>query len=80
MKNLRKTFLHSYHLNKLKASVMGPFAGYDMPIEYKNLGISKETLACRKNAVLFDVSHMGQVRVHGKDSLEFMEKFLVGDV
>jgi len=36
---LSKTFLHSYHINKLKASVMGPFAGYDMPIEYKNLGI-----------------------------------------
>lgn len=56
---LSKTFLHPYHINKLKASVMGPFAGYDMPIEYKNLGIKQETLACRNDAVLFDVSHMG---------------------
>lgn len=39
MSQLRKTFLHSYHINKLKASVMGPFAGYDMPIEYAGLGI-----------------------------------------
>lgn len=59
MSQLRKTFLHSYHINKLKASVMGPFAGYDMPIEYSGLGIKQETLSCRKNAVLFDVSHMG---------------------
>ena len=38
---------------------MGPFAGYDMPIEYKNLGISKESLYCRTKASFFDVSHMG---------------------
>lgn len=46
---------------------MGPFAGYDMPIEYKDLGISKESLNCRKNVAFFDVSHMGQIRVYGKD-------------
>lgn len=79
MNNLKKTFLHSYHINKLKASIMGPFAGYDMPIEYKNLGISKETMACRQKAAFFDVSHMGQLRIFGKDRSEFMEKLLVGD-
>lgn len=80
MQNLKKTFLHSYHLSKLKASIMAPFAGYEMPIEYKGLGITKESLACRNGAGVFDVSHMGQVRVYGKDRIGFIEKFLVGDV
>lgn len=59
MNNLKKTFLYNYHINKLKASVMAPFAGYEMPIEYKDLGIKEESLACRKHAAVFDVSHMG---------------------
>ncbi len=80
MSKVKKTFLHSYHLTKLKASIMGPFANYDMPIEYKDLGISKESLNCRKNASIFEVSHMGQMRVYGKDRFAFLEKFLVGDV
>jgi aminomethyltransferase len=76
---LKKTFLHNYHLTKLNVSIMGPFAGYDMPIEYKNLGISIEALNCRQNASVFDVSHMGQVKVFGQDRTQFMEKFVVGD-
>lgn len=59
---------------------MAPFAGYDMPIEYKDLGIKSETLACRNYAVLFDVSHMGQLRILGKDRVEFVEKLIVGDI
>ena len=41
---------------------MVPFAGYEMPVQYK-LGVMKEHLWTRENAGLFDVSHMGQVRV-----------------
>jgi aminomethyltransferase len=62
MNALRKTALHSFHINKLKASPMAEFAGYDMPIQYKDYGIVKESELCRKFASLFDVSHMGQVR------------------
>ena len=51
--------MHGYHKTTLMASIMGPFAGYDMPIEYKDLGILKEALHCRHHAVAFDVSHMG---------------------
>lgn len=47
MINLKKTFLHPYHLTKLRASVMSGFAGYDMPIEYKDLGVKKESINCR---------------------------------
>ena len=62
MKALRKTALHSYHITKLHASPMAEFAGYDMPIQYKDYGIVKESEFCRKSASMFDVSHMGQVR------------------
>lgn len=40
----------------------GPFAGFDMPIQYP-LGLKAEHLHCRASASLFDVSHMGQIRV-----------------
>lgn len=57
---------------------MGEFAGYDMPIIYK--GIIDEHNNCRTNACIFDVSHMGQVRFYGKDSLSFLESLTVGDL
>jgi aminomethyltransferase len=42
---------------------MGPFAGWNMPIQYP-AGVMAEHLACRAGAGLFDVSHMGQVLLH----------------
>ena len=45
---------------------MVPFAGYEMPVQYK-LGVMKEHLHTRAKAGLFDVSHMGQVIVKGTD-------------
>jgi aminomethyltransferase len=47
------------------------FAGYWMPIQYK--GIIEEHLAVRKNVGLFDLSHMGEFEVRGKDSLAFLQ-------
>jgi len=61
LNSLSKTVLHNLHSQKLLAT-MAPFAGYDMPIQYKGYGIVKETEMCRKSAVIFDVAHMGQVR------------------
>lgn len=43
---------------------MVPFAGYDMPVQYA-MGVKKEHLHCRAQVGLFDVSHMGQVRLTG---------------
>jgi aminomethyltransferase len=49
---------------------MGGFAGYDMPIQYP-AGLKAEHLHCRAQAGLFDVSHMGQIRVTGpREGLE----------
>lgn len=45
---------------------MVPFAGYDMPVSYP-MGIMAEHRHCRQRAGLFDVSHMGQIDVHGDD-------------
>src|SRR5450759_4572712 len=55
---LKHTPLHALHLES--GARMGPFAGYDMPIQYA-LGVMKEHLHTRGAAGLFDVSHMGQI-------------------
>jgi len=58
MPDLRTTPLHALHLSL--GARMGPFAGYDMPIQYPD-GVLKEHLHVRAAAGLFDVSHMGQI-------------------
>ena len=75
---LKQTHLHAYHRDILKAKMV-PFAGYDMPVLYPE-GIIKEHLHCRENVGLFDVSHMGQVRIVGKDALAFLERLTVADL
>ena len=56
---------------------MVPFAGYEMPVQYE--GIIAEHLWTRENAGLFDVSHMGQLLVHGRDVAAALEKLMPGD-
>mmetsp|Transcript_18593 Transcript_18593/g.46059 ORF Transcript_18593/g.46059 Transcript_18593/m.46059 type:complete len:413 (+) Transcript_18593:69-1307(+) len=80
--NLVKTSLNELH--KELGGDMVPFAGYELPVLYKgeNGGVMKEHLWCRDDgkAALFDVSHMGQIRWHGKDRADFLEKIVVGDI
>ncbi len=66
MPNLNRTPLHELHTD-LDARMV-PFAGYEMPVQYYD-GVLWEHLHTRTSAGLFDVSHMGQVRVSA-DSLE----------
>jgi aminomethyltransferase len=61
---LSTTPLHSLH--RAAGARMVPFAGYDMPVQYP-LGVLKEHVHTRTAAGLFDVSHMGQIRVTPKD-------------
>jgi aminomethyltransferase len=56
---------------------MVPFAGYEMPVQYE--GIIAEHLWTRENAGLFDVSHMGQLRVHGQGVDKALENLMPGD-
>lgn len=63
-KDLLKTPLHGLHVEL--GAKMVPFAGYDMPVQYK-LGVLGEHLHTREKAGLFDVSHMGQAIIEGPD-------------
>ncbi|MEP1535951.1 MAG: glycine cleavage system aminomethyltransferase GcvT [Paracoccaceae bacterium] len=63
MAELDRLPLHDLHV--ALGARMGPFAGYEMPVQYP-LGVMGEHLHCRSKAGLFDVSHMGQVRIHSE--------------
>jgi aminomethyltransferase len=56
-----------------------PFAGWEMPIQYAD-GIRAEHLAVRREAGIFDVSHMGQVEVRGPDAEAFLQRMYSNDV
>ncbi|MGM9865245.1 MAG: glycine cleavage system aminomethyltransferase GcvT [Muribaculaceae bacterium] len=72
----KTTCLHDLHL-ALNAK-MSPFAGFDMPIEYK--GIVEEHNAVREGVGVFDVSHMGEVLVEGTDAQRFVNHIFTNDV
>lgn len=57
---------------------MAEFAGFDMPIQYE--GIIAEHKAVRDSVGVFDVSHMGEVEVRGKDAFDFVQKITTNDV
>jgi aminomethyltransferase len=57
---------------------MVPFGGWEMPLEYT--GTIDEHLACRKRAVVFDVSHLGTVRLSGDGALERLQTTLTNDL
>ena len=61
---IQKTALYNYHKN-LGAKFV-PFAGYEMPINYKK-GIIIEHLHVREKTGIFDVSHMGQILIPAND-------------
>jgi len=58
---------------------MVPFAGYNMPINYKK-GIKHEYFAIRNNVGVFDVSHMGEITVEGKKSKKLLQELTVNDI
>ena len=74
---LLRTPLHSLHLEL--GAKMVPFAGYDMPVNYPG-GIIAEHRQCRDFAALFDVSHMGQLRLVGPDAAAALETLVPVDV
>ena len=74
--NLVKTCLHDRHVKQ--GALMSPFGGFDMPIQY--VGITEEHNAVRNEVGVFDVSHMGEVRVKGKDAYKFVSNIFVNDV
>src|SRR5205823_9517737 len=67
---LRKTPLNARH--RASGARMVSFGGWDMPVEYS--GIVQEHLAVRTRAGLFDVSHMGEIEIAGKDALAAVQR------
>jgi aminomethyltransferase len=74
---LLRTPLHALHVEL--GAKMVPFAGYDMPVQYP-AGVLTEHKHTRAAAGLFDVSHMGQVTLHGAGLAEALEKLVPGDI
>jgi len=72
----RKTFLYEEH--KRLGAKMFDFAGWEMPLQYTS--VKEEHLNVRSNSGIFDVSHMGQVFVSGKDSLAYIQNLVPRDL
>ncbi|MFW7378333.1 MAG: glycine cleavage system aminomethyltransferase GcvT [Oligoflexus sp.] len=74
--NLQKTALYEAH-KQLKARMV-PFGGWSMPIQYE--GVIAEHHKVRQSCGIFDVSHMGELRVKGSDATAFLQYATVNDV
>ncbi|WP_439814057.1 glycine cleavage system aminomethyltransferase GcvT [Zavarzinia sp. CC-PAN008] len=68
-----------YDLHRSLGARIVPFAGYEMPVQYP-AGILAEHRHTRAAASLFDVSHMGQVRISGPDAIAAIERLVPGDI
>ena len=73
---LKRTALYDNHV-KCGGQIVD-FAGYELPIQY--VGISEEHHSVRNKVGLFDVSHMGEVLVTGKESLSFVQNLVSNNV
>ena len=76
MSNLKKTSLFNTH-EKYGGKIID-FSGWQLPVQYD--GITSEHEATRNKAGLFDVSHMGEVEVKGKDAFKFVQNLVTNDV
>jgi aminomethyltransferase len=72
---LKKTPLNARH--RASGARMVPFGGWDMPVEYS--GLSNEHAAVRTRAGIFDVSHMGEIEIAGKDALAAVQRISSND-
>ncbi|WP_042679493.1 glycine cleavage system aminomethyltransferase GcvT [Anaerosalibacter massiliensis] len=73
---LKKTPLYDEHV-KLGGKVVD-YAGWALPVQYE--GIMKEHKAVRTAAGIFDVTHMGEIIVKGKDALEYLQYIFTNDL
>ncbi|HLH08739.1 MAG TPA: glycine cleavage system aminomethyltransferase GcvT [Terriglobales bacterium] len=74
----RKTALNAVH--RQMGAKMVDFNGWDMPVEYpKHGGLIAEHLAVRNGVGVFDVSHMGDIRVHGPEALAAIQHITIND-
>src|SRR5512135_1622354 len=76
MTDLKRTPLYETH--KALGARMVEFGGWEMPVQYS--GILEEHRAVRTAAGLFDIDHMGQIKVRGADALPFLQHLLSSDL
>lgn len=76
MSDNKKTCLYDKHV--ALGALISPFGGFDMPIQYSN--ITDEHLAVRQHVGIFDVSHMGEVEITGKDAEKFVQHIFTNDI
>lgn len=74
----KKTTLYDLHVQHKGKLV--DFAEYLLPVQYNNLSISASHLHTRQNASIFDVSHMLQTYVRGKDAIDCFESICTADI
>ena len=72
---LRRTPIHALHVEL--GARMVPFAGYEMPVQYSS--IIEEHRTVRSAVGLFDLSHMGEIEVHGEEAVAFLRYAVVSD-
>lgn len=72
----KRTSLYDRHVQL--GALIAPFGGFDMPIQYA--GIVEEHQAVRNHCGVFDVSHMGEVTVRGKDAERYVNHIFTNDV
>ncbi len=75
-KKEKRTCLYDKHVSL--GAFMSPFGGFEMPIQY--IGIAPEHMAVREKVGLFDVSHMGEVTVRGKDAEQYVQHIFTNDI
>lgn len=73
---LKRTPLYDRHV--AAGAKMVPFAGFEMPVQYP-AGITAEHKGVREGAGLFDVTHMGEFEIEGKDALAFVSYVTTND-
>ncbi len=76
MSALRKSPLDDVH--RALGARLVEFGGWDMPIQYT--GVIEEHRACREAAVVFDVSHLGTVRVRGAGAYDLLQAAFTNDL
>lgn len=76
MSNPKKTSL--YHAHVRHGGKVVDYSGWALPVQYE--GITAEHEAVRNNAGLFDVSHMGEVEVKGKQATEYIQNLITNDI
>lgn len=73
---MKKTCLYEKHV--ALSALISPFGGFEMPIQYA--GITPEHMAVREKVGVFDVSHMGEVTVKGKDAERYVQHIFTNDI